>query len=157
MYDIKFIEKDKIYLIGKQGSTNDGPGFISKLWEELNNDFLKIKNIIKVGADNFIVGIWGAMSSIDMSFEPWEVNYSKGLYLASYEVSPNAVAPLGFTRWVIPAKKYAYVKVEDNYEEVFRYVIGTFLSEYNLELDGAVQEYYSHKEGMQLYLYFPVK
>lgn len=155
--EVKFAKKGAFTVIGKLGSTNDGGNFIEKLWKDANMGFNEISKSAKRDEHGKILGVWGIMSSMDKSFAPWEENYSKGLYLAGYEVVDNAVAPLNWTRLRVPEFNYAYVKVENNYAEVFRYVIGEFLPNNKLNLAGAVQEYYCPEENMQLYLFFPVE
>jgi predicted transcriptional regulator YdeE len=154
--EVNFAKKQAFTVIGKLGSTNDGTNFIGKLWEEANKGFGEIVKYAKKDEEGKILGIWGIMSSMDKSFAPWEDNYSKGLYLAGLEVVDDAIAPLGWTRMRVPEFNYAYVKVENNYAEVFRYVIGEFLPNKKLKLAGAIQEYYCPEEAMQLYLFFPV-
>ncbi|MCK9471635.1 MAG: GyrI-like domain-containing protein [Bacilli bacterium] len=154
--EVKFAKKESFSVIGKLGSTNEGGNFIEKLWASFNQEFQKVLKYAKKDNKGRVLGIWGAMSSMDSSFSPWEDNYGKGLYLAGVEVEDSAVAPLGWTRWKIPTFNYAYVKVEDNYSEVFRYMIGEYLPNNKLNLVGAIQEYYCVEENMQLYLFFPV-
>lgn len=42
--DIEFITKPSFYVIGKEGSTSMGEGFITKLWEEANSHFQKYQD-----------------------------------------------------------------------------------------------------------------
>lgn len=155
--EVKFAKKSAFTVIGKLGSTMDGGNFIEKLWKDANIEFNEISKSVKRDNKGIVIGVWGVMSSMDKSFKPWEENYSKGLYLAGFEVVDNAVAPLNWTRIRVPEFNYAYVKVENNYSEVFRYVIGEFLPNNKLSLAGAVQEYYCPEENMQLYLFFPIE
>jgi len=74
--------KEKFVVIGKEGSTLDGEGFIQKLWDDANSHFSEVAHLAKKDANGGIVGIWGAMSDISRSFKPWEDGFSKGLYLA---------------------------------------------------------------------------
>ena len=82
--------KEKFVVIGKEGSTLDGEGFIQKLWDDANSHFSEVAHLAKKDANGGIVGIWGAMSDISRSFKPWEDGFSKGLYLAGVECVDNA-------------------------------------------------------------------
>ena len=54
--------KEKFVVIGKEGSTSDGDGFIQKLWDDADSHFSEIAHLAKRDAKGSIVGIWGAMS-----------------------------------------------------------------------------------------------
>ncbi len=75
------VVKQKFTVIGIEGSTNDGSGFINKLWDEANSSFTEIMDLCKRDENGGFVGFWGAMSDFTHSFETWE-DFSKGLYLA---------------------------------------------------------------------------
>ena len=68
---VKVIKKSFV-VIGKEGSTLDGEGFIQKLWDDANSHFGEVAHLAKKDANGGIVGIWGAMSDISRSFKPWE-------------------------------------------------------------------------------------
>ena len=106
---IKVIKKAFV-VIGKEGSTLDGAGFIQKLWDDANSHFGEVAHLAKKDANGGIVGIWGAMSDIYRSFKPWEDGFSKGLYLAGVECVDNAEAPAGWTKWIIPDYEYMLLK-----------------------------------------------
>ena len=89
--------KKKFVVIGKEGSTLDGEGFIQKLWNDANSHFNEIAHLAKKDVNGKLVGIWGAMSDISRSFKPWEDDFSKGLYLAGVECFDDAKAPDGWT------------------------------------------------------------
>ena len=108
---VKVIKKSFV-VIGKEGSTLDGEGFIQKLWDDANSHFGEVAHLAKKDANGGIVGIWGAMSDISRSFKPWEDGFSKGLYLAGVECVDNAEAPDGWTKWIIP--EYEYIVVENH-------------------------------------------
>lgn len=40
-------EKESFVVIGKEGSTLDGAGFIQKLWEDANSHFEEVKHLEK--------------------------------------------------------------------------------------------------------------
>ena len=58
---IKVIKKAFV-VIGKEGSTLDGAGFIQKLWDDANGHFSEVAHLAKKDTNGNIVGIWGAMS-----------------------------------------------------------------------------------------------
>ena len=96
---VKVIKKAFV-VIGKEGSTLDGEGFIQKLWDDANSHFSEIAHLAKKDANGKIVGIWGAMSDMSHSFKPWEDGFSKGLYLAGVECIDHAKIPDGWTKWI---------------------------------------------------------
>ena len=146
---VKVIKKSFV-VIGKEGSTLDGEGFIQKLWDDANSHFGEVAHLAKKDANGGIVGIWGAMSDISRSFKPWEDGFSKGLYLAGVECVDNAEAPDGWTKWIIP--DYEYIVVE-NHKGVFEETIGQ-MNEDGISLVGAVHDYTDPATGKG-YLYFP--
>ena len=70
--------KESFAVIGKEGSTLDGPNFIQKLWEDANAHFGEVQHLAKKDAQGKLLGIWGAMSDFSRSFTPWEADFSKG-------------------------------------------------------------------------------
>jgi hypothetical protein len=78
--EIKKCIKESFSVVGKEGSTNDGDGFIQKLWEDANNHYNEIVALVKTDKNGNPVGFWGAMSDFSRSFKPWEYNLSKGIY-----------------------------------------------------------------------------
>lgn len=145
--------KESFSVIGKEGSTNDGKDFISKLWEDANSHFHEIEHLAKKDIDGNIAGIWGNMSDFSHSYLPWEDGFTKGLYLAGVECVENAIAPDGWTKWTIPG--YEYIYVENENKNTFPNVI-SYLSDYNIPLVGAVHDFNCPVTGKG-YMYFPVK
>ncbi len=152
--DIKRCIKESFSIIGKEGSTNEGDGFIQRLWEEANGDFLSVLPLAKYNENGNVAGVWGAMSDLSRSFKPWEENYTKGLYLAGVEVKDEAEAPEGWVKWTIPGYEYLYVKCED--ENVFSLVMA-YMKDQNLELAGAVHDFICPEENGQPYMFFPIR
>lgn len=144
--------KEEFAVIGKEGSTSDGDGFIQKLWDDANGHFSEVAHLAKRDSNGGIVGIWGAMSDISRSFKPWEDDFSKGLYLAGVECFDDAKAPDGWTKWTIPG--YEYIVVE-NHEVVFEETIRK-INEKGISLVGAVHDYTDPATGKD-YLYFPIR
>lgn len=145
--------KESFVVIGKVGSTTDGPGFIQRLWEDANSHFDEVQHWAKKDENGNIVGIWGAMSDVSLSFMPWEENFSKGLYLAGVECLDDAEAPEGWTKWVIPGFEYLYVEVEDG--NTFPQVI-EYMNQNNFQLAGAVHDFTCPQTGKN-YMFFPVR
>ena len=136
--------KESFVVIGKEGSTLEGEGFIQKLWEDANSHFEEVQHLAKKDEHGNLLGIWGAMSDISHSFKPWENNFSKGLYLAGVECDNNAEAPKGWVKWTIPSYEYTFSDVL-NYMETN-----------NLVLAGAVHDFTCPETGKN-YMFFPIK
>lgn len=145
--------KESFVVIGKEGSTNDGEGFIQKLWEDANSHFNEVEQLAKKDEQGNILGVWGAMSDLSHSFLPWEDGFSKGLYLAGVECVETAEAPGGWTKWVIPGYEYIYVEIEE--DNVFAKVI-QYMEENDIELVGAVHDFTCPETGKG-YMFFPIK
>lgn len=140
-------------VIGKEGSTLDGPGFIGKLWEDANAHFCEVQPLIKKDEHGNMVGIWGAMSDFSRSFQPWEDHFTKGLYLAGVECEDDAEAPKGWTKWTIPSYEYMYVECENEY--TFSQVLG-YMREKQIALVGAVHDFTCPATGKN-YMFFPTR
>lgn len=145
--------KESFVVIGKEGSTRDGEGFIGELWEEANSKFNEVAQLAKRDDEGNVLGIWGAMSDFSRSFQPWEEGFSQGLYLAGVECMDEAEAPEGWTKWVIPGYEYLYVENEDGatFSDVIQY-----LQENAVPLVGAVHEFNCPETG-DGYLFFPIR
>lgn len=145
--------KEAFVVIGKEGSSLEGPNFIQKLWEDANSHFNEVQHLAKKDENGNLVGIWGAMSDFSHSFKPWEDNFSKGLYLAGIECVDHAEAPKGWTKWIIPGYEYIYVEAEN--EDTFKNVLN-YMSENNLTLAAAVHDYTCPETGKN-YMFFPIR
>lgn len=154
--EMKRITKEAFSVIGKEGSTNDGPGFIGKLWQAANEGFAEIAPLVKRDASGDLVGLWGLMSDFDRAFRPWEDDFSKGLYLAGAEVMDDATTPAGWVKWTAPASEYLRVKITGDPGEGFRQAM-VYLGENGLTLAGAVYDFNAPDENGQLYMYFPIR
>ncbi len=149
--DIRNFIKPAFSVIGKEGSTEQGEGFIRELWDDANADFFEVYSLAKRDEQNRVAGVWGAMTDFGRSFQPWE-DFCKGLYLAGVECMEEAEAPEGWTKWEIPG--FEYLQVEDGahvFQDMLRY-----LEENNLPLVGAVQEFTDPGAGKS-YLLFPIR
>ena len=144
--------KPSFAVIGKEGSTADGDGFIQRLWAEANRCFAEVQHLAKRDENGNICGIWGAMSDFSRSFKPWD-DFSRGLYLAGVECEADAEAPVGWTKWIIPGYEYLYAVRED--ENSFSNVL-IYLRENHIPLAGAVHDFTCPQTGKN-YMFFPIR
>ena len=145
------ITKGSFTVIGKEGSTLDGDGFIQKLWQDANGHFEQVAGLAKRDEQGNLAGVWGAMSDLTRSFRPWD-DFNKGLYLAGVECRDDADAPEGWTKWVIPA--YEFLVVEHENDQTFAEML-EYMSRNGLSLAGAVHDFTDPKTGKN-YMYFPI-
>lgn len=149
---IEKCKKESFVVIGKEGSTVDGEGFIQRLWADANSHFEEVQHLAKKDENGDIIGIWGAMSDFSRSFLPWE-DFCKGLYLAGVECTDDANAPVGWTKWKIPG--YEYIFAEQEGEDTFSKVL-EYMKNNDIPLVGAVHDFTDPKTGKN-YMYFPTK
>ncbi len=145
--------KPSFVVIGKEGSTNDGEGFIGALWDDANSYFAEIAHLAKKDENGNLCGIWGAMSDFSRSFMPWEDGFSRGLYLAGAECTDEAEAPDGWTKWVIPSYEYLYAECDGT--DIFSQML-SHLQENGLSLAGAVHDFTCPATGKN-YMFFPIR
>ena len=145
--------KEPFSVIGKEGSTDDGQSFIKALWTDANGHFEEVQPLAKCDGNGTLVGIWGLMSDCSRSFQPWEDNFSRGLYLAGVECLDDAEAPDGWTKWTVPG--YEYLCAECTEGDTFP-VILDYMKQNGIPLVGAVHDFTCPANGKQ-YLYFPIK
>ena len=145
--------KPSFFIIGKEGSTLDGQGFIQKLWEDANSHFAEVQALAKRDESGNLVGIWGAMSDFSRFFRPWEDNFTKGLYLAGVECADDAQTPEGWTKWTIPSYEYLCVEVES--ESTFADTLN-YMTANDIALVGAVHDFTCPTSGKN-YMYFPIR
>lgn len=146
-------DKPSFSIIGKEGSTKDGEGFIQELWQEANARFQEVEPLAKKTESGGLAGIWGAMSDWSRSFAPWEEDFTQGLYLAGIECREGAEAPEGWSKWTVPGFRYLKVEAEgqDPFGEGLRY-----LKEHGLTLAGAAQDFTDPQSGKS-YQLFPIE
>ena len=145
--------KDTFVVIGKEGSTTDGQGFIQKLWSDANSHFSEVQPLAKKDESGNLVGIWGAMSDYSHSYRPWEDNFSKGRYLAGVECVDDAQAPDGWTKWIIPGYEYLCAEVESG--STFSDVLD-YMNTNSIALVGAVHDFTCPLNGKN-YMLFPIR
>lgn len=151
--EIRKCTKQSFAVIGKEGSTNDGPGFIQQLWADANSHFGEVAHLAKRDATGNLAGIWGAMTDFSRAFLPWEDGFSRGLYLAGVECAVDAQAPDGWTKWVIPGYEYLYV--ECTHDGLFSEMIA-YLNAHQIPLAGAVHDFTCPENGRN-YMFFPIR
>ena len=144
---VKRCVKESFVVIGKEGSTLDGEGFIQRLWVDANSHFGEVQHLAKKDENGNISGIWGAMSDFSHSFNPWE-DFNKGLYLAGVECRDDAEAPNGWTKRIIPGYEYIYIECENN--AAFSAAI-KYLEDNGIPLVGAVHDFICPQTGKILY------
>ena len=145
--------KSSFSVIGKEGSTELGDGFVQQLWVEANAHFEEVVSLAKKNDDGSFAGFWGCMTDFSRSFAPWEEGFSKGLYLAGVECLDDAEAPGGWVKWTVPGFEYLCVLCDGS--DVFAQML-SYLKEQGLALAGAVQDYTCPQTGSN-YMYFPIK
>lgn len=145
--------KRSFAVIGKEGSTAEGCGFVQRLWAEANANFGEVAHLAKKDENGNLLGIWGAMSDFSRNFQPWEDGFTRGLYLAGVECTDDAGAPEGWTKWIIPGFEYIYVECDR--AGIFPDMIA-WLREENTPLAGAVHDFTCPQTGKN-YMFFPIR
>ena len=153
--DIKRLKVDSFAVLGKLGSTNDGVGFVQRLWQDLNDHFLEIKHLALTNEQDAYVGFWGLMSDFDMDFMQWK-DFKDGYNLARVEVPLDVNPPKGWTKWIYPGFEYAVIRVDDEYQACMAEGLD-YLKEHKLELAGAIVDFMDPRDNGQPYIYFPTK
>ena len=149
---IQICRKAPFAVIGKEGSTNEGEGFIQSLWDEANAHFQEVEQLAQRDGCGNLLGIWGALSDFSRAFHPWENEFTEGLYLAGVECAAGADAPTGWTKWMVPGFEYLYA--EDDGIGTFQNML-QYLQKNEIALAGAVQEFHCPKTK-KAYLFFPI-
>lgn len=139
-------------VIGKEGSTDDGEDFIARLWKDANAHFEEVAHLAAKNEKGELLGIWGAMSDMSRSFQPWEDGFSRGVYLAGVQCSLENEAPQGWTKWVIPTYEYLYAECEE--PDLFLKMI-QYIQDNGFGLAGAVHDFTCPQTGKNFML-FPI-
>lgn len=146
------IVKESFAVIGMEGSTADGAGFVPRLWEKANGRFSEVEALAARDDSGHLLGIWGAMSDPERRFLPWEKDFTQGLYLAGVECRPDAQPPEGWVKWQVPGFEYLRIPVGDNaFKEGLQAV-----ADAGYTLAGAVQDFTDPNTGMS-YMLFPIR
>jgi len=150
---IERCEMPSFAVIGKVGSTNDGEGFIARLWEDANSHFDEVAHLAAKDEQGNLLGIWGAMSDMSLSFQPWEDGFAKGLYLAGVQAELDQETPEGWTKWIIPAYVYLYTECDE--PDIFSKMIA-YMQENSIPLAGAVHDFTCPQSGKS-FMFFPIE
>lgn len=155
--EVSILDLPMITVIGKEGLCTPEKNMVQQLWQEANSHFNEVAALGMKNSDGTYVGFWGVMSDESKSFRPWTHQFTRGLYLAGVETYADAIAPEGWAKWVMPARKYIVVDVEPNrYDKIFNEVISRTISEKGMKLAGAVCDYTEPATGKSK-LFFPVE
>lgn len=152
MVEIRRCAKPSFAVIGKEGSTDDGEGFIQRLWADANTHYGEVQALAKLDDDGQPAGFWGAMTDMGRTFAPWE-DFQRGRYLAGVEVRDDAEPPEGWVKWVIPG--YEYLTAPCDEPDAFDQVVA-YMAEHAIPLAGAVHDYTSPQDGRN-HLFFPIR
>ena len=152
MVEIKKVVKPSFAVIGREGSTDEGEGFIERLWADANARYGEVQALAKTDGSGQPVGFWGAMSDMSRTFAPWE-DFSRGLYLAGVEVRDDAEAPEGWVKWVIPG--YEYLTAPCDEPDAFGQVLAS-MKAHDLPLVGAAHDFTDPADGKS-YVYLPFR
>ena len=150
---IERCEMPSFAVIGLEGSTNDGEGFIASLWERANAAFGEVASLAERDDQGNLCGIWGAMSDFSRSFHPGEEKFTKGLYLAGVQCPLDAQPPAGWSKWVIPAYEYLYVCCDE--KNVFSKTID-YMQRNGIALAGAANDFICPQTGKS-FMFFPIR
>ena len=132
--EIEIITKPAFFVIGREGSTDNGPGFVQDLWADANARFGEVAYLGKRDENGNFMGFWGAMTDFSRSFHPWEEHFSRGLYLAGVECAEDAEPPEGWAKWQIPG--FRYLRAACDTPDIFGQMLAE-LEERGLALAGA--------------------
>lgn len=151
--NIKRLEKAGFAVIGMEGSTREGEGFIERLWQKANSRFGEVAHLAQKDDAGDVIGIWGVMTGLKREFEPWANGFTEGYYLAGVECAEDAEPPKGWTKWTVPA--FEYVCVENEGPDTFGNML-EYMDKSGLELAGAVHDFTCPKTGKG-YMFFPIR
>ena len=145
--------KEEFAVIGREGSTERGQDFVKALWDEANARFAEVEALARRDEAGQLCGVWGAMTDFSRTFQPWEQNFSRGLYLAGVECELDAQPPEGWVKWIVPG--FEYLCVECGEGDAFSDGL-KILQQQGLTLAGALQDYTCPSDGKS-YVLFPIR
>lgn len=145
--------KEAFAVIGLEGSTEEGAGFVQRLWAEANIRFPEVEPLALRDDNGCLLGVWGAMTDPSRSFLPWTEHFTRGLYLAGVECALDAQPPQGWVKWIVPG--FAYLRAERESDATFAGMIG-YMQENGLSLAGAAQDFTCPATGKN-YILFPIR
>lgn len=148
---VEIVHLPSFCVIGKEGATTDGSHFVEELWQEANEQFGQISALVMKDEKGRPVGLWGLMSDFSRTYQPWEKDFSEGLYLAGAQCAPDTIPPQGWVLWKAPAGTYLRVENEPG---VFQTTLA-YMQEHGLTLCGAVFDHTCLQTGKS-YMLFPL-
>ena len=146
---IKVIKKAFV-VIGKEGSTLDGAGFIQKLWDDANGHFSEVAHLRRKIQTEILWEYGGPCPMVLTHLMPGKMSLAKACIWR--EECVIMVIPAGWTKWIIPG--YEYIVVE-NHNGAFEDTIKQ-MNEEGMSLVGAVHDYTDPATGKG-YMYFPIR
>ncbi|NCB32632.1 MAG: AraC family transcriptional regulator [Erysipelotrichia bacterium] len=149
--DVEIIIKPKFYVLGKEGSTEEGKDIVRSLWKDVDNHFDELEEFA-VKTEGKPAGFWGIMSDLSRSYKPWEENFTKGLYLAGVECREDAEKQ-GWVKWTVPGAEYICIRCEDSYP--FQAGLD-YLKHHGLVMVGAAYDF-TDPNTSSSYIYYPVR
>ena len=150
---VERVVKEAFAVIGLEGSTEEGAGFVQRLWAEANGRFTEVEPLALRDENGCLLGVWGAMTDPSRSFLPWTENYTRGLYLAGVECAMDAEPPEGWVKWLVPG--FEYLRVERESDATFAEMIG-YMKQNGMTLTGAAQDFTCPTTGKN-YILFPIR
>ena len=150
---VERVVKEAFAVIGLEGSTEEGTGFVQRLWAEANARFPEVEPLALRDENGCLLGVWGAMTDPSRSFLPWTDGFIRGLYLAGVECALDAQPPQGWVKWIVPG--FAYLRAERESDATFAGMIG-YMKENGLSLAGAAQDFTCPATGKN-YILFPIR
>ena len=147
--------KPAFAVIGIEGQNPaaDGGSVVPGLWEQANSRFPEVAPLARTNGDGSLAGVWGAMTDVNRTFQPWEEGFTRGLYLAGVECRDDAQPPQGWTRWDVPG--FEYIRVRNDGPDVFGRTLEAMAAQ-GLSLAGAVQDFTDPASGAG-YMCFPIR
>ncbi|MGN0971147.1 MAG: GyrI-like domain-containing protein [Aristaeellaceae bacterium] len=147
------VVKEAFAVIGLEGSTEEGEGFVQRLWAEANARFPEVEPLALRNENGCLRGVWGAMTDSSRSFLPWTEHFTQGLYLAGVECALDAQPPEGWVKWIVPG--FAYLRAERESDDTFADMLG-YMQEHGMALAGAAQDFTCPATGKHFIL-FPIR
>jgi len=147
----KIVALPSFSVIGKEGSSQQGDGFVERLWNEAENHLPEIASA--VAYDGLLPIYWGLMSDFSRSFAPWENGFKEGLYLAGFQLlDAQLIPPEGWSKWDVPSQKYYVKTIGDDYASSFQEGLKE-IKHLGYALSGAV---FDHEEKGESFLFYPI-
>ena len=156
MIEIKECHFEAFTVIGLVGDDSAGPGFIGKLWQDINTKGKSIMHLAKKDEDGQIMGAWGLMNDETLSFLPPGQKSAKTIYMAGIETEDNARPPKGFTKWVVPESDYLYAPAGQNKLDTIKSIL-RYAGENEWVPASCAFDFMPPDSNGEKYLFLPVK